>query len=205
MTPTIGLRDLFIEQGTDKGCYAHTYEMLLRDRRHQIRSVLEIGVGTLIEHAHSSMKGYGANHYRPGGSLRAWRAYFPNAEIVGVDVQPDTQFTEDRIKTFLCDSTNMAAAAALLRILHDPLFDLIIDDGSHVADDQLTTLRNFFPALNRSGFYFIEDIGEDSSLYENPRNIEPFVNGASYFAISDNDPISGDKWKMIAIQKPPET
>ena len=76
---------------------------------------------------------------------------------------------------------------------------MIIDDGSHVAEDQLATLRNFYPALRPSGFYFIEDVGRASPLYADPSLIEPFINGAPYFAISDSDGMN--TWKMLVIRR----
>ena len=191
------LRTLFDTQGTDKGWYSDFYEILLRDRREELRSLLEIGIGTLAPGENASMFGHAADHYKPGGSLRAWRDYLPNAEIVGLDCQPDTQFSDERIRTLLCDSTDAASAAGALATL--PKFDAIIDDGSHVAEDQLATLRNFYPALRPSGFYFIEDIGRASPLYADPSLIEPFVNGAPYFAISDSDGMN--TWKMLVIRR----
>lgn len=191
------LRQLFDSQGTDKGWYSDFYEILLRDRREELRHLLEIGIGTLAPGENASMHGYAAGNYRPGGSLRAWRDYLPNAEIVGLDCQPDTQFSEERICTLLCDSTNAAEARAVLANL--PQFDVIIDDGSHVAQDQLATLRNFFPALRPSGYYFIEDIGKSSPLYARPALIEPFIQGAPYFAIIDSD--GTNTWKMLVIRR----
>ena len=191
------LRTLFDTQGTDKGWYSDFYEILLRDRREELRSLLEIGIGTLAPGENASMFGHAADHYKPGGSLRAWRDYLPNAEIVGLDCQPDTQFSDERIRTLLCDSTDAASAAGALATL--PKFDAIIDDGSHVAEDQLATLRNFYPALRPSGFYFIEDVGRASPLYADPSLIEPFINGAPYFAISDSDGMY--TWKMLVIRR----
>ena len=103
------LAQLFRYYGTDKDIngYSSIYHTLfdhLRDRR---IALLEIGIGTLIQGAPSSMVGYSLRNYRPGGSLRAWRDYFTNGTIHGVDVQPDTQFTdEERITTHICDSTD---------------------------------------------------------------------------------------------------
>src|SRR5579863_6369835 len=94
------LTHIFQHYGTDKVGYAPVYELFLRPYRQKIRKVIEVGIGTLIPNAHSSMVGWGAPHYRPGGSLRSWRDYFPRASIIGLDVQSDTQFTEDRIRTF---------------------------------------------------------------------------------------------------------
>jgi SAM-dependent methyltransferase len=194
----MGLIDLFEREGTDKGQYAPAYEVLLGSRRKQVRRVLEIGIGTLVPNAHSSMQGWGARHYRPGGSLRAWRDYFPGAEIVGVDVQKDTQFKDKRIVTHLCDSTDRQAAAELLT--DAGTFDFIIDDGSHETRDQLATLRNFFPALAPGGLYAIEDIGWRSELFSNPALVEPIIEGQPYCVIYGVEPTYGP-WKLIVIQR----
>ncbi len=65
--------------GTDKlGVYTPFYDLLFRDRREKVFKVLEIGIGTIKAMAH--VKGYKA-----GASLRMWRDYFINAEILGLD------------------------------------------------------------------------------------------------------------------------
>jgi hypothetical protein len=45
-------------------------------------------------------------------------------------------------------------------------FDLIIDDGSHLPQDQASCLLESFPFVRDGGFYFLEDI--HSSHPENP-------------------------------------
>jgi len=167
------LSEIFDNWGTDKGqCaegqlgeaeahgYSGLYECLFYSNRSEIRTVLEIGIGTLIPDAPSTMVGWALPGYRPGGSLRAWREYFENATIFGLDIQPDTQFAdESRIITRLCDSRNEAAVRA---VMQDPAFpakfDIIIDDASHRSADQIATLRNFFPYVAERGFYILEDI-----------------------------------------------
>jgi hypothetical protein len=94
------------------------------------------------------------------GSLRAWREYFENAIIVGLDIQPDTQFTdEERIITRLCDSTNESQVREVMREENFPKeFDVIIDDASHNVTNQVATLRNFFPYVREDGIYVLEDV-----------------------------------------------
>jgi len=141
--------------------YAGVYECLFRRYRRDLRTILEIGIGTMIPRAHSSMANCALPGYRPGGSLRAWREYFANATIFAIDVQPDTQFDEDRIVTRLCDSTNQQSVQALMQRGEFPSqFDIIIDDASHKAADQIATLVNFLPYVKRGGFYIVEDIQE---------------------------------------------
>ena len=193
-----GLRRLFDAEGSDKGWHANAYDIVLAPHRHSVRSLLEIGIGTMLEGAPSSMVGYAADHYRPGGSLRAWRDYFPNAEVLGADIQPDTQFAEDRIRTVLCNS---ADAAEVERCFGSGArFDIVIDDGSHEADDQLATLANFYPMVRPGGFYFVEDVLPTGALFWNPALIEPHIAGAPHFSVNVNN--GTDQWQLIVIRKP---
>lgn len=90
--PTISIKAMLDAQGTDKGrWYGGLYGVLLSPIRECVRCVVEIGIGTMIPGRPSSMVGVvGAGTYRPGASLRAWRDFFPNADVHGVDVAPDT-------------------------------------------------------------------------------------------------------------------
>jgi cephalosporin hydroxylase len=161
---------IFVKYGTDKHInrYAPLYYAILRDRREHVRSLLEVGIGTMIPGVHSSMVGYAQDGYAPGGSLRAWRDYLPNATITGMDVQPDTQVTGERIETLLCDSTDEARVRA---VLGNRQFDVVIDDGSHADTDQLATLRHLYPRVNPGGLYVIEDICRGSRLTTSPFDI----------------------------------
>jgi hypothetical protein len=151
---------LFIKYGTPKDGYPAIYEILLGHRRQQIGSVLEIGIGTMIPDARSSMVDWALDGYKPGGSLRAWRDWFPNAIVTGLDVQVDTQFNDEPfIVTLLCDSRSKTEVVARLGDTQH-FFDLIIDDGDHDAVAQLQTCENLWPYLMPGGLYVIEDADE---------------------------------------------
>lgn len=142
------LSDLFRKWATDKGVngYSGLYECLFHRHRLRVQSLLEIGIGTMIPGALSSMVGFAQPGYSPGGSLKVWREYFPNAFIYGMDIQPDTQFDDEvRIATILCDSRDADQVSRTLRYSPHKSFDVIIDDGSHWCTDQLATLANLFP------------------------------------------------------------
>jgi hypothetical protein len=157
------LSDLFNKYGSDKdrNGYSPYYESLFHHIRHRKMKMLEIGIGTMIPGVHSSMVGYALNGYKPGGSLRAWRDYFTNGSIMGCDVQPDTQFSCDRIETRLADSTN---AESVDMVLENRDFDIILDDGSHLDTSQLLTLRNLWKRVNAGGYYIIEDVYPGSRI-----------------------------------------
>lgn len=154
------LNELFNKYGTDKdrNGYAGLYYGILRTQRNDVLKVLEIGIGTMIPGVQSSMVGYSLPGYKPGGSLRAWRDWFPNAEIHGIDIQPDCMFTEERITTHLCDTGDTGAVLKIIKEIDNPKFDLIVDDGLHSPESQLSVLLNFWPCVRSGGIYVVEDI-----------------------------------------------
>jgi len=148
---------LFDKYGSDKNRngYSPIYHTILKRIRDSVTNLLEIGIGTMIPHAPSSMVGYSLPGYKPGGSLRAFRDYLPSACVVGVDVAEDCLFEEDRIKTLRADSRD---ATALASVLGDSTFDVVIDDGLHTHDAQLATLRNLMQRVRLGGYYVVEDV-----------------------------------------------
>jgi hypothetical protein len=187
------LASIFRRNLTDKliNGYADFYDCLFWKNRLEVKAVLEIGIGTMIPGVHSSMVGFAPEGYLPGASLRSWRDFFPHAIIYGLDVQPDTQFdNEKRIVTFLCDSTNAVQVEDLMQKLGHIKFDIIIDDGSHTKENQIATLKNFFPLVRESGTYVIEDIVY-GGLFHHPEEIRS-VCGASpfFFAGPQNNPVA---------------
>jgi hypothetical protein len=175
---------LFNKYGSDKdrNGYAPLYHTLFYHQRQGPLNVLEIGIGTMLPGVRSSMIGYALEHYSPGGSLRAWRDYFPQGRVIGMDIQPDTQITEDRIETYLCDSTNAQAVTEIMERLNVN-FDIIIDDGCHHFQSQFKTLTNFYPYLKSGGIYVIEDIYPGSMVSENPAIVKNIVNNDPLFFV----------------------
>lgn len=153
------LHEIVEHYGSDKNLsrYTPVYEVLFAYYRNRPISILEIGIGTLLPEIPSTFIGNPRHypHYVQGGSLRAWRDYFPKAMVYGGDVAEDCMFTEERIKTFLFDSTSKEECD---KALGDLKFDLIIDDGLHTKEAQVATLGNLWSKLNNDGLYVIEDI-----------------------------------------------
>jgi len=91
-----------------------------------------------------------------GGSLEMWRYYFPEATIVGIDINPlCKEHEQERINVRIGDQTD----EKFLQSLIDEFgaFDLIIDDGSHHVAHVNKTFQFLFPKLTDNGIYFIED------------------------------------------------
>lgn len=184
-TSSLDLAELFNHFGSDKdrNGYSSLYHTLFHHLREEPITMLEIGIGTLIPGAHSSMVGYSLEGYKPGGSLRAWRDFFPKGRIIGADVQPDTQFSDEpRIETYLCDSTDPDAVDAFMKTFPEGFkFDLIIDDGDHRDTSMLRTLKNFYAYLKDGGYYVIEDIYIGSKVSTCPVLVGCMCNHDPYF------------------------
>jgi predicted O-methyltransferase YrrM len=140
--PRPGLDTLARRFQTDKSSGRHDfavlYEGLLRPRRLEPLKLLEIGV------------------YR-GASLRMWAAYFPHAEIHGVDIDQGARaYAGERITVHVGDASRPEVLDPILEQAGG--FDVIIDDGSHRYDDQRASLLHLWPQLARGGLYAIEDI-----------------------------------------------
>jgi hypothetical protein len=100
-----------------------------------------------------------------------------------MDVQKDTQFSENRIQTFIVDSTNSDDVKQIMDSINIK-FDIIIDDGWHYCEAQKKTLVNFFPFLKENGLYIIEDIYPGSSITSShPRVIRDLIGSYEHFFV----------------------
>ena len=116
------------------------YRRLLTGLDREPASILEIGV-------------------KGGGSTAMWKALFPAASVVGLDIKLRRWLTrqpsEDGVLYLQGDQTD-AARLEDIASKHGP-FDLVIDDGSHVTDHVAATLRVLLPHVRPGGIYVIED------------------------------------------------
>lgn len=137
--------------GTDKASTQHAYTQFYKRHlppRGASITLLEIGIGGT-----TSGGGYAT---RAGGqSLRMWRRYFPQAKVVGLDIRRKA-IAGRRLHI---EIGSQADPAVLDRVAasHGP-FDVIIDDGSHMGDHVIFTLRRLFPHLKPGGVYVVEDL-----------------------------------------------
>lgn len=147
--------------------YIPGYTELFEPHRSQIKTVLEIGIGSK---AHENHYRRIVPNYNSGNSLRMWRDYFVNATIYGIDIVPDALFSEDRIVTMLADQfsnihmTNLGKKIGKL--------DVVIDDGSHQASHQVASFIYLSPYLVKGSIYVIEDVQPD--YIESFKNLSVF-------------------------------
>lgn len=171
------LTSLAQKYGSDKGSHQlknpypwhpHTYttyyEALFDHCREDIQKLFECGIGSSDQSVLSNMTASGA----PGASLRMWRDYFPNAKIVGGDIDPKTIFFEERISTYVLDQTDPELINTFWQSVGEDEFDIIIDDGLHTFNAGITLFENSFIKLKPNGVYIIEDITPaDLLLFKN--------------------------------------
>lgn len=123
---------------TNDLCYLDIYENYFKKYQNDKISLLEIGV-------------------RGGHSLRTWTEYFPHALIYGVDVTPACkQYESDRVKILISDATKKETFKDT--ILDFIKYDIIIDDGSHINSDIISTFNILWSKLSSGGIYIIEDL-----------------------------------------------
>jgi len=182
----ISLTNLFNEYGTDKNIseYNVLYESLFHDIKDSFKNVLEIGVGS-CKPGSGRFAGNQRRHphYKVGGSLRAWRDYFPNAVIEGIDIAEDCLFEEHRINSYIISSIDKNQVDE--QFGENGKYDLIVDDGLHTCVAQLQTLKNFFPKVKDGGFYVIEDLGgggDACNLFTDQKeDVEEVIGNSEYY------------------------
>ena len=154
------LTELMNYYGSDKGGknnhhnYADFYSEIFFHRRNEIKSFLEIGLGTNNVNLPSNMGIDGV----PLASLRAWRDYFKNAQIYGADIDKSILKNEERIKTFFVDQTNSESIKKLFNSIGELKFDIILEDGLHEYNANICFFENSIDYLKNNGIYIIEDI-----------------------------------------------
>jgi hypothetical protein len=133
---------------TDKARGQHGYTPLyarhLRRGRRSIHSVLEIGIG------------YGSDPKRGGNSLYMWKNYFPRAAVYGLDIFDKRLVGVPGVVALKGDQSDTVALRKLVE--GRAPFDLVIDDGSHIASDVIASFGVLFPAVRPGGWYVIEDL-----------------------------------------------
>ena len=135
--------------------YSDYYEMIFSSMRFNVKKVFECGIGTNNSKLASNMSATG----KPGASLRVWRDYFPNAQIIGGDIDKDILFEEERIETFYIDQTDPKSIQDFWISVNQDNFDLILDDGLHTTDAGIKLFTQSYEKLSPLGFYIIEDVG----------------------------------------------
>jgi len=115
-----------------------------------------------------------------GGSAQMWKHYFgKSAHIVGVDINPACKQVEEEQITVEIGSQEDPDFWAAFKEKY-PRVDILLDDGGHTMNQQITTFREMFPHIRDGGLYMCEDCGtsywkEYGGGLKNPASFIEFV------------------------------
>lgn len=96
-----------------------------------------------------------------GGSFTVWRPYFGElAAIYGIDIEPTSAAKVEALGLNCYGRIGSQADPDFLRAVVAEMggVDIVVDDGSHVAEHQLISFRTLFPLLSDGGLYVCEDL-----------------------------------------------
>lgn len=133
---------------------------------HKWRHYLDVYDRELSDFRHGYVEGHTRRPLRfleigvsEGGSLLLWRSWFgSDATIFGVDIDPTS-----------ADLVDPDVAQVRIGSQDDPDFlrsvvadmggvDIVLDDGSHMADHQRISYETLWPLLTPGGRYLVEDV-----------------------------------------------
>lgn len=128
--------------GTDKSSEIHNYcdkyEKYLPFNRYDKLNIMEIGVLN-------------------GDSLKTWKDFYYNSDILGIDINPDCkQYEEGRIKVEIGSQFD-SEFLKQIKTQYGP-FDMILDDGSHINEHVIFTFKELWDSIKPSGVYVVEDV-----------------------------------------------
>lgn len=145
------IEEVFQKYGTEKRHMG--YEPLYAEiDKTTIKTILEIGVSA-------------------GQSLVTWLELFPYAQICGIDIGTFDQninhwpkvngqpiFSSSLLTHPRVEIIDRQDILTLDVRGFNTTFDLIVDDASHIPEDQVATFKKLWPLLNKGGWYVIEDV-----------------------------------------------
>jgi hypothetical protein len=128
--------------GTDKASHLHNYcekyEKYLPFKRYDELKIMEIGV-------------------LRAESLRTWKDYFYQSQIIGIDILPECEkYEKDRISIEIGSQVDGSFLNEVSE-KHGP-FDMILDDGSHMSSHQIYSFEHLFDSVKSGGVYIVEDV-----------------------------------------------
>lgn len=146
-------------------------------------NILEIGIeagGKIFDHT--------LKDFKAGASLRAWRDYFPQGLVMGlntseVEISTSDLESEDRIQIYnssanLLEKFKPEVDPAISWFVDTPKtisLDIIIDN----TDNQLNNLKQFYPLLKENGYYILENL--DAKFTKMPAVISTYCDQAPLF------------------------
>jgi hypothetical protein len=121
--------------------YLEIYEERIGPMRDEPISILELGVAK-------------------GKSMEMWRDYFPKATIAGVDLLPEWESNEERVRIYRGRQDDPALLGRVAAECAPDGFDIIVDDAAHIGQLAKASFWHLFVNhLKPGGTYALKDWG----------------------------------------------
>jgi hypothetical protein len=133
--------------------YLRHLERFFEPMRDKPIKLLEIGVGG-------------------GESIQTWLEYFQDAHVYGVDIVSNTNdynnpgYKPSDRYTFSCGDQSKPEFWKKFIEVYGGDWDVVIDDGGHLAMPTITTFKSLWPHVKSGGVYEIEDLKQMPDLHE---------------------------------------
>ncbi len=137
------LDNLALAAGADKGSSYHNYTEIYAEYfahlKDQPVKFLEIGI-------------------HQGTSVKLWESYFTKADLHFIDITFDTILYHSQRSHY--HLVNQESVIDLQKFIQKTggNFDIILDDGGHMMNQQITSFVTLFPHVKSGGIYIIEDM-----------------------------------------------
>ena len=145
--------------------YGDYYDMLFNPMEDKPCRVMEIGISggfslllwdTFLKHPDSHIVGIDPLYDRDISRLDSWRNM--HTEEIKADLrvkvfESNLPNYSDRVKVHLKDAYTRNTVA----LFEDNSFDIVIDDGSHTAEDKKFFIGNYWSKVKPGGWFVIED------------------------------------------------
>ena len=156
--------------------YTAVYELLFAPMRHKHIKFAEIGIAA-------------------GNSSLMWYKYFTNAKLFYFDISEPlfrnvTSLNLDPEPTLgIMDVSKDGDVTRALRLTGDELFDIILDDSSHVFEDQIRIIKEGWQFLKSGGYMIVEDIFRNASetSYEDALKEILLESAMAYFVVCNHE------------------
>jgi len=128
---------------TDKATYhefTKFYDDIINLRKDKIRNILEIGIYN-------------------GASLKMFHSYFnSHVNIHAIDINLSGDPHLNTVKCVYGDQNDTTSLKKSVELLGNKVYDIIIDDGSHISTHQRNSLQVMWQSIIPGGMYIIEDL-----------------------------------------------
>jgi glycosyltransferase involved in cell wall biosynthesis len=160
--------------------YTPVYDTLFSSLRTQSINIAEIGI-------------------EKNDSINIWRKYFPNADIYGFEY--NEQYLQEAINQNLSnvyyEKIDVKSANNIRKTFQtiNKKYDILIDDSTHLFEDQIRVIQNSIEYLNEGGILVVEDIFRNRSEEDYQRELHgilKYFSSATFMTTEHENKFSGD-------------